>query len=110
MRVIERFEEIEDRNPGDISITDLHGLLNLKKELCEANSLKESLVPDALLERLVKHKWEFPPVCAIIGGFLGQEVIKAISGKGDPLKNFFYFDALNGKGLIEDISNANPKN
>ncbi|GLT29135.1 hypothetical protein SLA2020_040210 [Shorea laevis] len=110
MRVIEHFEEIEDRNPGDISITDLHGLLNLKKELCEANSLKESHVPDALLERLVKHKWEFPPVCVIIGGFLGQEVIKAISGKGDPLKNFFYFDALDGKGLIEDISNANTKN
>jgi len=32
-------------------------------------------------------------------------VIKAISGKGDPLKNFFFFDAFDGKGIIEDISN-----
>ncbi|KAK8659003.1 hypothetical protein V6N13_029219 [Hibiscus sabdariffa] len=29
-----------------------------------------------------------------------NEVIKAISGKGDPLKNFFIFDAMDGKGLI----------
>ena len=34
-----------------------------------------------------------------------QETIKALSGKGDPLKNFFYFDTADGKGVIEDISN-----
>ena len=27
-----------------------------------------------------------------------------MSGKGDPLKNFFYFDVADGKGVIEDIS------
>lgn len=36
---------------------------------------------------------------------ISQEVIKAISGKGDPLKNFFLFDVVDGKGVIEDISN-----
>ncbi|GKV42167.1 hypothetical protein SLE2022_348520 [Rubroshorea leprosula] len=109
MRVIERFEEVEGRNPGEISVADLPGVLKLKRELCEANSFNESHIPDALLERLLKGKREFPPVCAIIGGILGQEVIKAISGKGDPLKNFFFFDAMDGKGLIEDISNPNTK-
>lgn len=108
MRVIERFEEAEGRNPGEISIADLPGVLKLKKELCEAQSFNESHVPDALLERLVSDTSEFPPVCAILGGILGQEVIKAISGKGDPLKNFFFFDAIDGKGIIEDISNPNP--
>lgn len=33
-----------------------------------------------------------------------QEVIKAISGKGNPVKNFFFFDVVDGKGVIEDIS------
>lgn len=108
MRVIERFEEAEGRNPGEISIADLPGVLKLKKELCDAQSFNESHVPDALLERLVSDTSEFPPVCAILGGILGQEVIKAISGKGDPLKNFFFFDAIDGKGIIEDISNSNP--
>uniref|UniRef100_A0A0A8ZJH4 Uncharacterized protein n=1 Tax=Arundo donax TaxID=35708 RepID=A0A0A8ZJH4_ARUDO len=32
-----------------------------------------------------------------------QEVIKSISCKGYPIKNFFYFDAADGKGVIEDI-------
>ncbi|RVW52595.1 SUMO-activating enzyme subunit 1A [Vitis vinifera] len=100
MRVIERFEEAEGRNPGEISIADLPGVLKLKKELCEAQSFNESHVPDALLERLVSDTSEFPPVCAILGGILGQEVIKAISGKGDPLKNFFFLMPLMGLAVV----------
>lgn len=34
--VIEKFEEAKGRNPGEISIEDLPAVLNLKKELCEA--------------------------------------------------------------------------
>uniref|UniRef100_A0A9I9CEF9 THIF-type NAD/FAD binding fold domain-containing protein n=1 Tax=Cucumis melo TaxID=3656 RepID=A0A9I9CEF9_CUCME len=103
--VIERFEEAEGRNPGETSVSDLPGVLKLKKEICESQSLNEAHIPNALLERLVTNPTEFPPVCAIIGGILGQEVIKAVSGKGDPLKNFFYFDTVDGKGIIEDVSN-----
>lgn len=106
MRVIEKFEEDEGRSVGEVSIADFSGVLKLKKELCTAQSLGESHVPDNLLERLVANTAEFPPVCGIIGGILGQEVIKAISGKGDPLKNFFFFDAFDGKGLIEDVSDS----
>eukprot|EP00262_Sarcandra_glabra_P022432 TRINITY_DN9937_c0_g4_i1.p1 TRINITY_DN9937_c0_g4~~TRINITY_DN9937_c0_g4_i1.p1 ORF type:complete len:324 (+),score=58.62 TRINITY_DN9937_c0_g4_i1:197-1168(+) len=105
MRVIERFELAEGRDPGETSVADLPSVLKLRKELCEAQSLNESHIPVGLLERLLAAgKTEHPPVCAILGGILGQEVIKAISGKGDPLKNFFFFDAVDGKGIIEDIS------
>ncbi|GAB2289377.1 SUMO-activating enzyme subunit 1B-1 [Dionaea muscipula] len=107
MRVIERFEDFEGRSPGSTSPSDYPDVLMLRNQLCEAHSLSDSQIPDSLLERLVAGKLEFPPVCAILGGILGQEVIKAISGKGDPLKNFFLFDAMDGKGIIEDISNAN---
>ncbi|XP_048422677.1 SUMO-activating enzyme subunit 1B-1 isoform X2 [Pyrus x bretschneideri] len=107
MRAIERFEEAEQRKPGELSIADLPAVLKLKKELCEAQSVNESHIPNALLERLVTDTREFPPVCPIIGGILGQEVIKTISEKGDPVKNFFFFDAMDGKGVIEDIS-GNP--
>ncbi|KAJ0054168.1 hypothetical protein Pint_01205 [Pistacia integerrima] len=106
MRVIEQFEEAEGRGVGEISVPDLPGVLKLKKEICEANSLNASRIPDTLLERLIMGAREFPPVCAIIGGILGQEVIKALSGKGDPLKNFFFFDVMDGKGIVEDISNT----
>lgn len=33
--VMERFEEVEGRNPGETTISDLPGVLKLKKELCE---------------------------------------------------------------------------
>ncbi|KAK1305491.1 SUMO-activating enzyme subunit 1B-1 [Acorus calamus] len=108
MRVIESFEMAEGRKPGEISLSDLPGVLTLRKELCELQALNESHIPVDLLEKLLAAgQREFPPVCAVIGGILGQEVIKAISGKGDPIKNFFFYDAADGKGIIEDISNKN---
>jgi ubiquitin-like 1-activating enzyme E1 A len=91
MRVIEKFEETEGRSVGDVSDADLSSVLKLKKELCTAQSVNDSHVPDTLLERLVSDTTEFPPVSAVIGGILGQEVIKAISGKGDPIKKLFLF-------------------
>ncbi|GAB2221369.1 hypothetical protein Droror1_Dr00012544 [Drosera rotundifolia] len=105
MRVIEKFGELDERGPGGISLSDLPEVLKLRNQLCQMQSVNESVVSDSLLERLVAGSLEFPPVCAILGGILGQEVIKAISGKGEPLKNFFLFDATDGKGIIEDISN-----
>ncbi|KAL1201214.1 SUMO-activating enzyme subunit 1A [Cardamine amara subsp. amara] len=106
MRVIEVFEENEGRKHGECSLLDLATVLEIKKKLCEANSVSESHIPNSLLERLITGNIEFPPACAIVGGILAQEVIKAVSGKGDPLKNFFFFDGQDGKGVIEDISNS----
>lgn len=35
---------------------------------------------------------EVAPVCSVLGGILGNEVIKAISGKGEPANNTLFFD------------------
>lgn len=34
------------------------------------------------------------PTCAIIGGLIGQEVIKLISGKDTPINNFLCLDCV----------------
>ena len=47
---------------------------------------------------------EIAPVCAIIGGILGQEVIKAISHKDEPIYNVFAFDGINGGGVVNKIN------
>ncbi len=39
---------------------------------------------------------EVSPVCAVMGGVLGNEVIKAISGKGAPANNTLLFDGTDG--------------
>ncbi|KAH0915652.1 hypothetical protein HID58_030098, partial [Brassica napus] len=96
---------IEVLEESECSLLDLATVLEIKKKLCEANVICE-LEPDSLLERLISCTIEFPPACAIVGGILAQEVIKAVSGKGDPVKNFFYYDAQDGKGVMGDISNS----
>ncbi|KAJ7530843.1 hypothetical protein O6H91_14G021500 [Diphasiastrum complanatum] len=105
MRIIEEFEQCEGRVPGQISCEDLPALMALRKKMCESQAVGDSMVPESVLKRLADAgNAELPPVCAIIGGILGQEVVKAMSCKGEPLKNHFFFTASDGKGVIEDIS------
>ena len=46
---------------------------------------------------------ELVHVSAIMGGILGQEVVKAISQKDLPICNFFYFDGKTGAGTSRRI-------
>ncbi|WVZ51713.1 hypothetical protein U9M48_002828 [Paspalum notatum var. saurae] len=105
MRVLENYELSEGRSPGETTLSDMPAVLARMKDMCDKMSFNESQIPAPLMERLLSAgKKEHPPVCAILGGILGQEVIKSISYKGDTIKNFFYFDAADGKGVIENIS------
>lgn len=45
-------------------------------------------------------KHEFNPVCAIIGGVLGQDILKALGGRDPPIANFFVFDGSTGGGTV----------
>ena len=47
---------------------------------------------------------ELSPVCAVVGGVLAQEVIKAVSQKDKPLNNFFLFDGYSSEGVVETIA------
>ncbi|MFH4977924.1 hypothetical protein AB6A40_004633 [Gnathostoma spinigerum] len=38
--------------------------------------------------------------CAIVGGVVAQEAIKALSGIEEPLQNFFVYSALNTAGVV----------
>jgi ubiquitin-like 1-activating enzyme E1 A len=46
---------------------------------------------------------ELSPVCAIVGGLIGQEIIKILSVKGEPLTNFFIYDGMESIGILEKI-------
>ena len=43
---------------------------------------------------------EFSPVCAIIGGILAQDILKALAGRDPPIANFFTFDGNVGAGTV----------
>ena len=63
---------------------------------------KEGMSPDYLGDDILLKSFaaiadaEIAPVCAVLGGVIGQEVIKALSGKGEPAKNTLLFDGTDG--------------
>jgi ubiquitin-like 1-activating enzyme E1 A len=46
---------------------------------------------------------DLSPVCAIVGGILGQQIIKVVTAKDEPFKNFFFYNAMMASGVVEDI-------
>ncbi|KAL5667242.1 hypothetical protein ACJX0J_019463, partial [Zea mays] len=73
MRVLEDYELSEGRSPGETTLSDIDAVLARRKDMCDKMSLNESRIPTTLVERLLAAgKKEHPPVCAILGGILGQ--------------------------------------
>ena len=55
--------------------------------------LREAVSGEYVRQVVESCRVELPPVCAILGGMLGSEVIKILGGKEAPLDNTFFFDA-----------------
>jgi len=47
---------------------------------------------------------EFAPVCAVVGGMLAQDILKALGVREAPLANFFTFDGNTGGGSVVRMS------
>ena len=82
--------------PGDVaaaqSVLDIAKSINA--EICEGQ--------DRIILQLASgSKAVLSPMCAALGGMVGQEVLKACSGKFTPIPGFFYFDA--DETLPDDI-------
>ncbi|KAI0916767.1 hypothetical protein AcV7_005840 [Taiwanofungus camphoratus] len=43
---------------------------------------------------------ELSPVCAVVGGMLAQDVLKALAARESPIANFFVFDGNTGGGTV----------
>ena len=67
------------------------------KDWLASNNLQKSC--DSLdletLAEIAQHP-EVSPVCAVLGGMLGNEVIKALTGKGEPANNVMLFTGMDG--------------
>ena len=53
---------------------------------------KVGLTDDELEDLVTAGMAQVAPVCAVLGGMVGNEVIKIISGKGEPANNTLLFD------------------
>ncbi|CAL8465328.1 g4863 [Coccomyxa elongata] len=65
--------------------------------------ITEDVMPADILEEYVTGTVELPPVNAVLGGVLANEVLKAVSHKGEPVNNFFFFSLGDNVGLVENL-------
>jgi len=80
--------------------TDLAKLKEMRDKTLENLSVPVTKISDEMLNLLFA---ELSPVCAIVGGVLAQEVIKAISNKDAPHNNYFFYNPLESCGVVETI-------
>nr|AHA87176.1 ubiquitin-activating enzyme [Gracilariopsis lemaneiformis]AHA87177.1 ubiquitin-activating enzyme [Gracilariopsis lemaneiformis] len=82
--------------------TDVKLMTELYAELSESKKSKRTNTK--LIERVANTASAIlGPVCAIVGGMWGREVIKIVSGKGEPLNNLFFFNAETSAGSVERV-------
>ncbi|KAG2778411.1 hypothetical protein Pcac1_g11218 [Phytophthora cactorum] len=94
-QLLQGFKSLKDVK----EVTDNHEVdfIQYAREQFQANGLDEDyLSPDELQTLLRVAEADLVPICAIVAGIMGQEVIKAISQKDEPIRNFFCFDGVTG--------------
>ena len=95
------FSSREGRSPSpDNMALDLKLLKSLRESILEKFNLPAKKIPEPMMSLLFS---QLSPVAAIVGGVLGQEIIKAISNENAPHNNFFTYNPLKSAGYVEEV-------
>uniref|UniRef100_A0A3Q2Q788 SUMO1 activating enzyme subunit 1 n=1 Tax=Fundulus heteroclitus TaxID=8078 RepID=A0A3Q2Q788_FUNHE len=99
LHVLLKFRTDKGRDPDPKSYADDSQLLKqIRDDVLEAMGLSRDLLNDDFISYCFS---EMSPVCAVVGGVLGQEVVKALSQRDAPHRNFFFFDGRKGNGMVD---------
>ncbi|OEL15354.1 Ubiquitin-activating enzyme E1 3 [Dichanthelium oligosanthes] len=95
-QALDNFRKEHGRYPTAGCEQDAQSFLKFAADINEA-SIDSKL--DEIDEKLLRHfasgsRAVLNPMAAMFGGIVGQEVVKACSGKFHPLYQFFYFDSV----------------
>lgn len=98
--------EFRDKNGRDPSPNskeeDIKALKQIKEEVLKLYEINEDKIKDDIFDLVFG---EVASVCAIVGGVIAQEVIKAVSHKEVPIKNIFLLDPYTYNGKEESVGN-----
>ncbi|KAF9483433.1 hypothetical protein BDN70DRAFT_873941 [Pholiota conissans] len=97
-----QFQSSHGNLPNDTNQTDeLESIANSLISQAQVNQQVLTKEPRELLQSLsITASHEFSPVCAIVGGMLAQDILKALGGREPPIANFFVFDGNTGGGTV----------
>jgi len=97
------YQSLHDGNlPEDIQhAAELGVIANNLLANADVNKLAITTMPQDLIETMsTTAAHEFSPVCAVIGGMLAQDILKALAAREPPIANFFTFDGNLGGGTV----------
>ncbi|CAF1097144.1 unnamed protein product [Adineta ricciae] len=102
---ISEFKQLHQRLPEPIEENDQTILTNLSRKYLDELKSGDHKVNDDCFQELTKYvfytaKGSFAPICSGMGGFVGQQVLTAITGKFTPVRQWLYLDAYE---LIKEI-------
>lgn len=100
LSVLIEFRNKTGRNPSYLKRDeDIALLKSIKEEVFKLYEVNNDKIKDDIFDLVFE---ELAPICAIVGGTIAQEVIKAVSHKEVPINNMFLLDpyTYNGKEEI----------
>ena len=100
--MFEFLDSFKRRPDPSLKTEDEVELLTIKNALLNKFSVPQDKIPHVFASNVFG---EVSPVCAIVGGVISQEIIKAVSHKDLPFNNFFFFSTIDGSGIVENIGN-----
>ncbi|MBE3047246.1 ThiF family adenylyltransferase, partial [Candidatus Bathyarchaeota archaeon] len=93
-QALHKFRETKNRLPQPMDDKDATEFIQLAQEAWKAAGVEGELDENLLKELSYQAMGDLNPMAAFIGGIAAQEVLKAVSGKFHPIKQWFYHDSL----------------
>lgn len=93
-QALEAFQLSNGRLPKPMDDEDAAVVLGAAKKFAEQEKLEIELDEKLLKELSYQAMGDLSPMAALFGGIAAQEVLKAVSGKFQPIQQWMYFDAL----------------
>ncbi|KAI0769836.1 hypothetical protein C8Q74DRAFT_1271476 [Fomes fomentarius] len=85
----------------EAAVQELEAIANRLISEAEVNKQVLPGIPRELVETLATTAaHEMSPVCAVVGGLLAQDILKALAAREPPIANFFTFDGTLGGGTV----------
>ncbi|EMD31416.1 hypothetical protein CERSUDRAFT_119795 [Gelatoporia subvermispora B] len=88
--------------PDDASeATKLKAITDMLLANAQVNKQAMPVVPYEVLQTVATTAaHELSPVCAVVGGMVAQDILKALAARESPIVNFFVFDGSTGGGTV----------
>lgn len=98
------FQTEHGRLPAPADTGDAAAIVEATTKLAEKMQLADQIDEEVLKQLSFGAQGELNPMAAMFGGIIGQEVVKAVSGKFHPLFQWFYFDSAESLPDLEELT------